>query len=106
MNALDKVRGLVTDEMVERGARIVFPSSGGDTADRSLIREVLEAAILPELEAMARVQELVFDGHAVYSHLNRFQQGRTSWENVADVLDALNRARKAAIDQAQGEGDV
>lgn len=53
---------------------------------------------LGEVEAY---RDATFDGNAVYAALDDRAKSRTSADNVADVLDALNRVARAT---GEGEG--
>lgn len=60
-------------------------------------RNQQNAAALAEVERLKELEVLLYDGYAVYKHLSKQANQRTSYENVADTLDAMSRAFKAAL---------
>ena len=55
-----------------------------------------------DAERFKAYHDATFDGYAVYAELSDEAHRRTSVENVADVLDALNRVARAT---GEGEGN-
>ena len=97
---LEEMVGLV--DRWQNGA--VEASDAGETMEAIALQDCADelSALLPGLREMAAYRDATFDGNAVYAALDDRAKLRTSAENVADVLDALNRVARAT---GEGEGN-